>query len=388
MKNSRTSTNKNIKKSNNVKRNSSTVPSSTTSKNVKKDNIQNNNLRKQNNINSKNIKNKNIKNNNNNLKKKNAVNNSNIKKNSTNIKNNNSKRNSEINIRLNKSPNLENNYLNEEYDIYEIENVRAERVSPKSQKKNEKTSNKELKKERKFKASTILKIFLFIGICVIFVYLMFNLETLNLSNIKVEGNVKYTDENIIKNLNLEMGKNVFKQLYNEENNKISLAYISELKYGYEFPSTIIVTVKERYPQYIALDKNTKKYYKIDNEGYLLEECDLTQKEEELLIEGFVFEENPKLGEKINDTYISKLDIYNNIKQQLQNNEIQGNITKVNFSNSLTIITLDDKLNVVFENDSNLAYKVSFFKSIIIQNGGMLEGTIDMSVDNPVYSKYD
>ncbi|MBQ8379639.1 MAG: hypothetical protein IJX34_02365 [Clostridia bacterium] len=55
---------------------------------------------------------------------------------------------------------------------------------------------------------------------------------------------------------------------------------------------------------------------------------------------------------------------------------------------MTIITLDDKLNIVFANDSNLEYKVSFLKGIIQQNGGIVEGTIDMSIDNPVYSKYD
>ena len=61
---------------------------------------------------------------------------------------------------------------------------------------------------------------------------------------------------------------------------------------------------------------------------------------------------------------------------------------MNFANSLTIVTLDDKLNIVFANDSNLEYKVSFLKGIIEQSGGMVEGTIDMSIDNPVYSKYD
>lgn len=357
MKNSRTSTNKNVNKK------SSTVPSSTTSKNVKKKNIQNNTKSNRNDIKSKKVINSKSKN-------------SSMQKNSTNL------RNSEINIRLNKSPNLESKFIQNEYDIYEIENVRAERTTTK------KKIEKESKKNSKIKASTILKIFVFIGLCIVLVYLMFNLDTLNLSNIKIEGNDKYSDENIIKSLNLEIGQNVFKQLFNNKDNNVNLAYISELKYSYEFPSTIVVTVKERYPQYMAQDKNTKKYYKIDNEGYLLEECEFLQRQDEIIIDGFVFEENPEIGQKINDTYINKLEIYKTIKKQLQNSEIPGNITKVNFSNSLTIITLDDKLNVVFANDSNLAYKVSFLKSIIIKNNGMLEGTIDMSVDNPIYSKYD
>ena len=83
-----------------------------------------------------------------------------------------------------------------------------------------------------------------------------------------------------------------------------------------------------------------------------------------------------------------IEIYNNIKEMIQKYEIQGNITKVNFSTSLTTISLDDKLNITFSNDSNLEYKVSFLKGIINKNGNNLEGYIDMSIENPVYSKYD
>ena len=102
----------------------------------------------------------------------------------------------------------------------------------------------------------------------------------------------------------------------------------------------------------------------------------------------MFEENVELGKKINEVYIKKLEIYNNIKTLLEKYEIEANITKVNFSNSLTTISLDDKLKIVFSNDSNLEYKVSFLKGIIQKNGGVVEGTIDMSIENPVYSKYN
>ena len=106
------------------------------------------------------------------------------------------------------------------------------------------------------------------------------------------------------------------------------------------------------------------------------------------MKGFTFGDNAKVGEKINEVYIEKLEIYNSIKKEFENFKIEGNITKVNFSNSLTIVTLDDKLNIEFANDSNLSYKVSFLKGIMQKNQNNMEGTIDMSVDNPVYSEYD
>lgn len=169
---------------------------------------------------------------------------------------------------------------------------------------------------------------------------------------------------------------------------IELPYVSKADFNIVLPNKIVVNVKERYPAYIALDRNTSKYYKIDNDGFLLEECKIESKKDELVIEGFVFEENIKLGDKISEVYLNKLEIYNNIKEMIQKYEIQGNITKVNFSTSLTTISLDDKLNITFSNDSNLEYKVSFLKGIINKNGNNLEGYIDMSIENPVYSKYD
>ncbi len=273
-------------------------------------------------------------------------------------------RNNSNNIKLNKSSrNIENNINQENIE------------------------NKNVKKKR-IKSSTILKTIFLLGIIIVFIYLLFNLDTFNLKDIKVEGNTKYTDEEIIEKSNLSIGENVFKQLLSIHNKNIDLSYIAQSNFHYSIPDTIVIEVEERYPMYIALDNNTGKYYKIDNEGYLLEECDLSSKQDELLIEGLTFDENIKFGEKINDVYLEKLDVYNTIKKEFEKFKIEGSITKVNFSNSLTIITLDDKLNIVFANDSNLSYKVSFLKGIMQKNENNMEGTIDMSVDNPVYSEYD
>lgn len=241
---------------------------------------------------------------------------------------------------------------------------------------------------KKVKATTILKIVFFLAIIFAFIYLLFNLETFNLENIQVEGNTKYSDEQIVQNSNLKLGENIFKQLLNSENKNVNLPYIANTKLNYLIPDTIVINVEERYPMYIALDSSTGKYYKIDNEGYLLEECELSSKKDELLVEGFTFGENIKFGEKINEIYIEKLEIYNSIKNEFENIQIEGSITKVNFSNSLTIVTLDDKLNIVFANNSNLNYKVSFLKGIMQKNGNNMEGTIDMSVEDPVYSEYN
>ena len=252
---------------------------------------------------------------------------------------------------------------------------------------NESSGNDKLKKNS-IKTAIVLKITFFIAIILIFIYLLFNLEIFNLVRIEVKGNTKYTDQQIMQNSSLKIGENVFKQLFRSDSNNVNLSYIAKSRLHYSMPNVIIIDVEERYPMYMALDSNTGNYYKIDNEGYLLEQCELESKRDELLVEGFTFGDNAKVREKINEVYIEKLEIYNSIKKEFENFKIEGNITKVNFSNSLTIVTLDDKLNIEFANDSNLSYKVSFLKGIMQKNQNNMEGTIDMSVDNPVYSEYD
>ena len=252
---------------------------------------------------------------------------------------------------------------------------------------NESSGNDKLKKNS-IKTAIVLKITFFIAIILIFIYLLFNLEIFNLVRIEVKGNTKYTDQQIMQNSSLKIGENVFKQLFRSDSNNVNLSYIAKSRLHYSMPNVIIIDVEERYPMYMALDSNTGNYYKIDNEGYLLEQCELESKRDELLVEGFTFGDNAKVGEKINEVYIEKLEIYNSIKKEFENFKIEGNITKVNFSNSLTIVTLDDKLNIEFANDSNLSYKVSFLKGIMQKNQNNMEGTIYMSVDNPVYSEYD
>ena len=69
-------------------------------------------------------------------------------------------------------------------------------------------------------------------------------------------------------------------------------------------------------------------------------------------------------------------------------QINGKITRLNFENSLTTITLNDKLNIVFLNDTDIDYKMSFLKSILEKIGEDSSGVINMTVSDPVYSSYN
>lgn len=94
-----------------------------------------------------------------------------------------------------------------------------------------------------------------------------------------------------------------------------------------------------------------------------------------------------LGKKINDIDLTKIQIYKKIEKEFNENKINGNITKVSFENSLTTITINDKLNIIFPNDTDLEYKMVFLKTILQSIPEDSVGVIDMTKTRPTYSSF-
>ena len=177
-------------------------------------------------------------------------------------------------------------------------------------------------------------------------------------------------------------------LKRDQNNINSLSYIQSVNINIVWPNKLDIKITERVSVYFAFDKEKNKFYKIDKEGYILEEGNITEKtNNELLVYGFIFDDEVILGSRIKEVDISKINIFNNIKEEFDKNSINGSITKVNFENSLTTITLNDKLNVIFPNDTDIEYKMSFFKSILSKIGEDSVGVIDMTKTDPVFSSF-
>ena len=211
----------------------------------------------------------------------------------------------------------------------------------------------------------------------------------NLKDVEIIGTNRYTSDQVVSSSNLKLNENIFVQVLKNGNIDLSkLPYIKSYKYEYKLPDKIVVSVIERTPLYIAYNKDVNKYYLIDGEGYILEESKPEKtSEEQVFVYGIVFSEDFDVGDKINDIDKSKLDMFLNIKNELKNVIASASITKVSFENALTIITLNDKLNVVFSDDKNLKYVIAFLSEIINNVGIDSIGTIDMTKKNPTFSAY-
>lgn len=246
--------------------------------------------------------------------------------------------------------------------------------------------NERKKKRRAFK---VILIFLIIGIAIASIYLLLTLERFNLKSINLNETSKYTKEEIIEKTGLEVDKNVFMEIFTCDRKKVTtLPYIENVSLTLKLPNEINIKVKERIAKYYAYDKDKDKFYTLSEDGYILEDVDINSKtKNEILLVGITFDDEVMLGKKINDIDLSKVEIYKKIENEFKDNKINGDITKVSFENSLTTITINDKLSVIFPNDTDLDYKMVFLKTILQNIPEDSVGVIDMTKTRPTYSSF-
>lgn len=259
-----------------------------------------------------------------------------------------------------------------------------------STKRNYEENKRKIKKKKKGKkAFIIILIFLIIGVLASGCYLLFTSSTFDVSEVELNGTERYTKEEIMSSLDISLGKNIFIEFfsYNKENiNKFP--YLSDINLNIKLPNKIQLNVSERTSKYLAYDKEENKFFKIDGEGYILEEGKIEEKtEDEMLVYGITFADEIIFGEKINEIDYSKILTYLNVKKEYDKSGIGMTITKVSFENSLTTLTLDDKLIVKFPNEIELEYKMNFLKGIIEKLPAESVGVIDMTKDKPIFSSF-
>lgn len=268
-------------------------------------------------------------------------------------------------------------------------NVYKKKSSPKQ--KNIKFDEKIMVNQRKKKkrASKIIFIFLLIGLLISGGYLLCTLDTFNLKNVNLNETEKYSKEEIVSKAGIEVGKNTFIEFFTcDKNNVSTLPYVESIKLSIKFPNEINVKVVERTGKYYAYDKDKDMFYMLSEDGYILEDANINnKKEDDILLVGITFDNDVMLGKKINDIDLTKLKIFKKIEKEFTDDKINGKITKLSFENSLTTITINDKLNVIFPNDTDLEYKMVFLKTILESIPEDSVGIIDMTKTKPTYSSF-
>ena len=250
-----------------------------------------------------------------------------------------------------------------------------------------KVTVKERKKKRK--VARIIFFFVIFGAMIAGVYLLLTLKAFNLENVELNETMKYSKEDIVNKAGIEVGKNIFIEYFTSDKKAVTtLPYVESIKLKLKLPNEIKIDVVERTSKYFAYDKDNNKFFSLSDDGYILEEVDINNKKnDEILLTEVTFDDEVMLGKKINDTDLSKIETYKKIEKEFKKDEISGKITKVSFENSLTTITINDKLNIIFPNDTDLEYKMVFLKTILQSIAEDSVGVIDMTKTRPTYSSF-
>ena len=267
-------------------------------------------------------------------------------------------------------------------------NKKSNKIKPPI-KTNKKVKNKVQVEVKSRKKLIILITIIIISLFIITsIYLLIKLPKFNITSISVVGNNKINTDDIIIMSGITLGNNVVESLFKVNKKSIlNTPYISNVNISINFPSELVIKVTERDSIYYAYDKEKNIYYKLDENGIILEACDRIElKEKEILVNGITFDDEVKLSTRINDIDFSKVQVYRKIEDEFNNIFSEQKITKVNFENSLTTIYLNDKIEVILPNDTNLKYNLTFLKDII-NNVGDVTGTIDMTKENPTFINF-
>lgn len=217
------------------------------------------------------------------------------------------------------------------------------------------------------------------------IYFLRNNERFNITSIEVNELKNYTAEKIIETSEIALYSNIFKlSNSNVVENVKTLPYVKNVKVTKKFPNTIQLTVSERESKYVAYAKDSGQYVRLDSEGYVLEVVEVSDISESLILFGLNFEDIIELGYKLTDVELDKLKTLERILNIYKENEIQANITSIEFKSLYVYLNLNDKLSVKLRDNSELEYKISLLKEILKEIDGK-SGALDMTQTSPIYS---
>ncbi len=216
------------------------------------------------------------------------------------------------------------------------------------------------------------------------IYKLYTASRYNIGVVNVEGNVKYTVEEIKELANITLGTNINKLKTNKIEKLVEgLSYVRDAKVLRKYPETVIIKVEEYESSFVALNKETNEYIRLTDKGVILEKCNLEDvTEKELLLFGIHFDDN--LGEKIVELEQKKLQTLIAMMDKYAKENISKKITSVEFNEGDIILTLDYDIDVVM-NTNDVEYKLNLLKSILDEINGKV-GTIDMTIENPIFAE--
>ena len=234
----------------------------------------------------------------------------------------------------------------------------------------------EYKKPRKRTVSGAILTFAVVVIAIVFLMSVF----LRISDISVEGNEHYTDEEIIKAIDIEQGDNLF---FFDRFAAISrvfakLPYVEEVSLERQLPNKVIITVQEcKALAYIAVgDEN----WTIDRSCKVLGKATDSELEALIRVDGL----NPGtllIGERLTsaDGDEQIIGFISDVLYQIQERQMAEHILGLDFSDPLGAKLLyGTRFTVIIGGPSEVNHKFAMIESVLEQLKEGDSGIIDVS----------
>ena len=238
------------------------------------------------------------------------------------------------------------------------------------------------RQEKKRLRRKIFYVFLFIIISAVFIGVCFAVF-LDIKEINVNGNSKYSYEEIVKYIDAKKGDNIysFDAKDTEERMKQELPYIGKIEIKRKLPSTVEINIVEEMPYYIT--EIGGKQYILSTDLKVLEQQNNPDAESGKLAKLDVGNVRKcMVGSDIEFADPRTFDALNELYSCFENEVIEGKIKGVKAKTRFDIyINYDDRFKVYVGDMENADIKIKFLVSILDRLGKTAKGTIDVSEGN-------
>ena len=249
------------------------------------------------------------------------------------------------------------------------------------QKRRRRIPAKKIKKKKKsFVGKLLLLLFLFIAI----VCLGISTPYFNVSEVRVSGNVRVPQEEILNASGVTAGTNIFKYKLSKISQGVeTIPYIADAKVKRVFPNKVDIAVNES--EIAGVIPYLGNGVLIDRYGKALETIGADQISEYLVINGTGitgYEE----GKKIVLENESRYNIITEIVKTLVDKEKYDIVNEIDVSNADAIILKlnQGKLTVLVGDSKNLTYKIDYMSEILNQLGESPKGYLDLTAKDATY----
>ena len=234
------------------------------------------------------------------------------------------------------------------------------------------------KNKKRINTSKVVIIFSLILIVVIVLYTSLNSGIFNSDNIEIEGNKYVESEYIIKALEVNNNKNIFRyNIKDMEEILLNNKYIDKVEIKRLLPNILKVSIIEK--EIVANLYNEEIYCYIDKEGNFIDEIDENNKDNEVITVHIDYNKTDSQEIKFKNEENKKRLLY--LLEYIKEEGIYKKIDNIDMTkpNSINMGTKED-INILLNSDEELKYNISRLAMILadLQYKKQKGGEIDLS----------